>query len=240
MSKRRQSKNIFLQEYTNESKDLIPSAIEDEILTHYFELGYDEKDMMSSEVRDFLLTLGVQEIIIDKYKQHAVANNSSDTDNANNDNQTEKFNDLLVAGLEDEGIVDFDKLLFLSYKFVLLRDNYEYVEQFWKVFVQFAQRALQKESKANATTAMNSDGSGGQFGEGSSMSNSNSNSSGSIYDQEITFPQLKAVIKGLKLDDKINDGLIIDMIANGSEEVKPAIGFFDFMILMGKADELNA
>ncbi|GMM36358.1 hypothetical protein DASC09_036830 [Saccharomycopsis crataegensis] len=218
MNKRKQSKNLFLSEYDIDVKNLIRSDYEDEILTKYFESGFDEKDMNTEDVYDFLISLEVPTIFVDKYCETLPENDS-------------KFMDLVVPGLEDDGIIDFDRLVFFCCKLLVLRNNFDYIEKFWKVFITYLDRAKEKSNNQQKQSGRQDGTLFDPFMRNRGVK--------SVCDREITYPDLKTVIKSLKLDDKINDSLMIDMIANGSDNARPFVNFFDFSVLLGKMDELQ-
>lgn len=193
---RTKTNNVFTAQYKPDCKDLIPTELDDEILTKFFDLGYDEKDMMVDEVYDFILALNVPELLISKYIETLKIEPLDDL----------KQN-LCVTGLEDDGMVDFDKLVFFVCRFLILRNNYDYIVDFWKVFIDFIERHESKKTK------------------------------GDVFDRVITFPDLKELIRTLKLQDTISDGVIIDMVANGSDNAKPYLNIFDFAMLLGKTGD---
>lgn len=182
--------NIFLADSLDEAKKLISTSYEDKILTRYFELGYDEEDMTLDQVSGFIRTFGVPDKLLKIYSSE------NDID----------FQLLTVDGLEEEGVVDFDKLMVLVYKMIVIAKNSEYIEESWKMFHRYM---------GGTEAAANSE-------------------------KEIAFPDIKAVLERLKLQDKIGDGLIIDMLSTGSEFGNAGLNIYDFLVLLGRLDDLRA
>lgn len=178
---RKRFDNIFLLEYNGENREMVPSKYEDLILTRYFEMGFDDNDMATKDVDGFLRTFQVPEVYIAK----AV------------------YDDWLIDGLENEKVIDFDKLVFATCKLLILAHNYDYIEDFWKVLI--GKRKQQ----------------------------------GVVVDETLLIPELSKIVEDLKLEKKIDLGLIIDMMATASTKGNVYLDFYDFLVLMGKLGEFE-
>ncbi|ODV62155.1 Rad33p ASCRUDRAFT_6783 [Ascoidea rubescens DSM 1968] len=214
------NKNIFLCDFEDYKNGLliISQSYEEEILDEFCLNDFQSKEMYLSDLYQFLLNLNIQKNIIDIYKRNSSSpflEFSLDLDDS------QKLTDSKTT---TEKLVDFDKLIFYSAKFIILRNNYDILIYYWKLIVNF----LIKKQIIDQTT-----------------NNNNNNDQKQFLEYELNVSHLSKIINLLHLNSKIDQlqdstgtstssSVIIDMISTQTNNNNPTINFYDFALILGK------